>query len=80
MDLFDRLSVVSFRVCETEETLLEDITMPVSIATSDPKATLLFLVPERKGNALKSMRIGNTSNAVLAPPISSGFSLLKGEV
>ena len=58
MDLFDGLSVVSLGIAQTEESLLQDITAQPSVPCSgrgNQQNRILFLVPERKGDALECM-------------------------
>lgn len=65
MRLLDTLTVVSLRIAQAKEPLLEEI---------------ILLVPEGKCHVLNTMRIRDTGNAVLTPAIGSGASLVVREM
>ena len=63
-----RLAVVALWVGQAKQAFLEEVTafcqrQPISWS----ELTSLLLVPKGKANVLQSMRVGNASNAVLAP-------------
>lgn len=67
-----RLAVVALWVGQAKQAFLEEITAFCQRQSSLlSQLILLFLIPEGEADVLQSMRVGNASNAVLAPSVGS---------
>jgi len=73
MAFLDTLTVVSLRVGETKETLLQEVTTPMSADLQDMVSlkSLLFLVPESESNVLESVSVRDTGDTILTPAVGS---------
>lgn len=84
MSFLDALSMVSLRIGKTKEPLLEKVAT-VSSAIEPTDTCLddddsLFLVPERKGNVLKAVGVGDASNSIFTPSVGSRSCVVVGKV
>ena len=83
MGLFDTLAMVALWVREAEKALLEksaDCVRIRCIADSPGISDVLLLVPKGKADILDVMGVADASDAVLAPTVCPGASVLMRKV
>lgn len=84
MSLLDTLTVVSLRVGQAKQALLEKGTKDGSADSPKQRRReqlgILLLVPESKSNVLEAMCIANTGNAIFTPSVCAGPSVVVRKV
>jgi len=86
MGFLQALTMVTLRVRQTKEALLQERTVLVLAHNAFCKlvehfaCNLLLLVPKSKGDVLQAVRVRDTSNAVLAPAIGARTRHIVGEI
>lgn len=87
MRLFNTLAVISLRVRQTEQSLLEEWAAPKKNQRPSSGETvsgrccfILVLVPESKSDILETVRVAYAGYTVLAPSVGPGARVIVGEV
>lgn len=83
MSFLDAFAMVALRIRETKEPLLEKIAIvssAIELIDMIFYADLLFLVPEGECDVLETVGVGNASNSVFTPSVSSGSCIVVGKV